>query len=266
MPDRPVIALFDVDNTLMRGASLYYFGRAAYRHKIIGMRDIAVFAWQQARFLAVGENKKHIEYAEERGLALLSGHTVQQLEQIADEVVDREIMPRLWPETVTLAREHLEQGHLVYLITATPRIVAEAIASRLGFTGALGTEVEAVDGIYTGELIGHVLHGERKREALHELATRLDANLEDSWAYSDSRHDVPLLDTVGHRMAINPDKPLAQHAEAHGWPVLTLDKQSIKDARRRIREEAKRAKQPPPPADVAKEQAREAALRAQQDD
>lgn len=237
--DRPIVAFFDVDNTLMRGASVYYVGREAFRRGLISWRDIAVFAWHQFRFLAVGENHNHLATAKTRALSLVGGHTEEALVALAEEIYDRDLAPKLWPETVDLAREHLAKGHEVWLITATPQLVAQVIADRLGLTGALGTRVQALDGVFTGDLDGHVIHGEEKGAVAREFARELGANLADCWAYSDSSNDIPLLTLVGNRVVVNPDAKLHAHAQEHNWTVLPLKRSSIRDARRRVKREAK---------------------------
>ena len=236
--ERPIVAFFDVDNTLMRGTSLFHLGVEAWRSGVIGWRDIVPFAWHQLRFIRKGENHAHLGTAQERALTLVGGHTSAEVRELAEHIWTR-IQPRLWPETVELAREHLAKGHEVWLISATPREVGELIARRLGLTGALGTIAEEDDGVYTGRLLGHVLHGERKAIVARELLTGLGADFADCWAYSDSRNDIPLLTLVGHPTVVNPDPGLALHASSHGWPVLRLAKSSITAARKRVKREAR---------------------------
>lgn len=229
------IAFFDVDNTLMRGASIYYVGRAAWRRGLVSLRDIAVFAWHQLRFLMVGENQQHLQHAKERGLGLVGGHSQEALVALAEEIYDDDFAPKLWPETVALAHEHLAQHREVWLVTATPQLVAEVIARRLGFTGALGTRVQALDGVFTGELDGHVLHGQEKADAARVLAEVRGVDLAECWAYSDSRNDIPLLESVGRPVVVNPDAALLRHARERGWEVLPLKRSSIRESRRRLR-------------------------------
>lgn len=236
--DGCVIAFFDVDNTLLRGASIYHLGRGAFRRRLLTVRDLLVFGWQQVRFIAVGENLRHLELVRERALQLAGGHTVDDLVQLANEVYDRYISPKLWPESVALAHDHLARGHKVWLITATPSAIAKVIAGRLGLTGALGTEIEAVDGVLTGRLVGDVLHGPRKADAARVLTDRLGANLAECWAYSDSRHDIPLLELVGHPVVVNPDAVLRVHGKKRGWAQLRLRASSIRAARRALRTES----------------------------
>ena len=238
-PHQPVLAFFDVDNTLMRGASVFYVGREAWRRGLISWRDIALFGWHQFRFLAVGENRSHLATARERALGLASGHTEEGLIQLAHDIYDRDIAPKLWPETVALTREHLAKGHEVWLVTATPQLVADVIAERLGLTGAIGTKVEALDGVFTGDLDGHVLHGDEKAIVSREFAAAKGADLADCWAYSDSSNDIPLLSLVGNRVVVNPDAKLLAHARENGWEVLPLKRSSIREAQKHLRKQAK---------------------------
>lgn len=240
--DRPILAFFDVDNTLMRGTSLFHLGREAWARKIIGLRDIARFAWHQRRFISVGENQEHLDSARDRALGLVGGHTVEQIRALAEHIWQHRISKRLYPDTVGLAQEHIAKGHEVWLVSATPVEIGTVMAKHLGLTGALGTVVESVDGVYTGRLVGHTLHAERKAEAARGLAATASADLADCWAYSDSRNDIPLLELVGNPVVVNPDAELARHAEENGWPVMRLSPRSIRGAQRRVRREARRVR------------------------
>lgn len=237
--DPPTIAFFDVDNTLLRGASIFHIGRGAFRRRLITIGDIISFGWKQLRFISVGENHRHLEVVRERALELAGGHSVADLEELANEVYDRYIEPKLWPETVALAREHLQQGHGVVLVTATPETIANIIAERLGLTGAIGTKIEVIDGLLTGHIDGPVLHGDHKADAAHQYAADSGADLAACWAYTDSRNDIPLLELVGNRVVVNPDKALARYATAKGWRILQLHPRSIRQARKDVRRAAK---------------------------
>lgn len=237
--ERPVIAFFDVDNTLMHGTSVFHVGREAWARGIIGWRDILLFGWHQRRFIKVGENHAHMGNARERALGLVEGHTVDEIEGLAESIWEHRIRPRLWPESVALAREHLAKGHQVWLVSATPVEVGELIASRLGLTGALGTRTESVDGVYTGRLVGEFLHAEHKAVAARALAEGMDADLANSWAYSDSRNDIPLLELVGNPVAVNPDAALTRYAAEKRWPTMRFDPAAIKAQQRVVRREAK---------------------------
>ena len=221
MPEEPeVAAFFDVDNTLMQGASIFYFARGLYRRRFFTSREIAAAAWKQAKFRVVGsEDPAHVADAEASALAFIAGHTVLELEQLAEEIFDEAMAQRIWPGTRALAQLHLDQGQRVWLVTAAPIEIAGIIARRLGLTGALGTVAEHVDGVYTGRLVGHMLHGPAKGEAISALAEREGLDLARCSAYSDSANDLPMLSLVGHPFAINPDARLRAHAKTHGWRV-----------------------------------------------
>ena len=229
---QPVVAFFDLDNTLLRGASIYHLGRGARHLGVMGIADVVKFAWHQARFVAVGENRRHMHSVRERALNLIRGHREQELTDLTIEVYDRFIAPHLWPESVELIQDHLRRGHEVWLITATPAAVAKVIAERVGATGALGTEVEVVNGRFTGRVVGPLMHGPHKVVAASELMRHLEAEPADCWAYSDSRNDIPLMQTVGHRVAVNPDASLRHHARKNGWTTVTF---STREARARAR-------------------------------
>lgn len=237
--DRPIIAFFDVDNTLMRGTSIFQVGREAVARGVVRWRDIWRFAWHQFRFIAVGENDDHLVSARERALGLVAGHTQAEIIELGEGIWERRIRPRLYPDSVELAHDHLRKGHEVWLVSATPWEIGDLIARKLGLTGALGTRVEAVDGVYTGQLVGHVLHAERKAAAARALAEEAGADVADCWAYSDSRNDIPLLELVGNRVVVNPDAILAHHAHKEDWPVMRLTAKSIRAARRRVKREAR---------------------------
>ncbi|TYB48755.1 HAD family hydrolase [Actinomadura chibensis] len=219
-PDPAAAAFFDVDNTMMRGASIYYFARGLAARKLFTMRDLAMFAWGQAAFRMRGtENSEHIGSAKEAALAFVAGQKVAGIVKLSEEIYDEVMADRIWHGTRTLALQHLDAGQQVWLVTATPVEVARTIAHRLGLTGALGTVAETRDGVYTGRLVGNLLHGPAKAEAVRALAHREGLDLARCAAYSDSINDLPMLTAVGHPHAVNPDAELRDHARENGWPI-----------------------------------------------
>ena len=213
-------AFFDVDNTVMQGASIFHLARGLYARDFFTARDIGRFAWQQTKFRVVGrEDMGNVHEARETALSFAAGHTVAELTTIGEEVFDEVMATKVWPGTRALAQMHLDAGQRVWLVTATPVEVATVIATRLGLTGALGTVAETEDGVYTGRLVGEILHGEAKAEAVTALARREGLDLGACSAYSDSANDIPMLSLVGHPCAINPDSRLRAHAREHGWRV-----------------------------------------------
>src|SRR5919202_1138090 len=216
-PDPTAGAFFDVDNTVMRGASIFHLARGLYKRDFFSLRDILGFAWQQVSFLARGENLEHVDQIQAKALGFVAGHSVAELRAVGEEVFDELMADKIWPGPKALAQMHLDAGQRVWLVTASPVEVAEVIARRLGLTGALGTVAEHVDGVYTGRLVGSLLHGPAKVEAVRALAEREGLDLERCSAYSDSANDIPLLSLVGNPCAINPDTGLRRYAKARGW-------------------------------------------------
>jgi HAD superfamily hydrolase (TIGR01490 family) len=211
---------FDVDNTLMQGASIFHLARGLHRRKFFTTRDILGAAWKQAYFRVVGvEDPEHVAEARESALAFIKGHRVEELQALSEEIFDEAMAPRIWPGTRALAQLHLDQGQRVWLLTAAPIEIANIVARRLGLTGALGTVSEHVDGVYTGRLVGDMLHGPAKAEAIRALAEREGLDLARCSAYSDSYNDLPMLSLVGDPCVINPDSKLRDHARANGWRV-----------------------------------------------
>jgi HAD superfamily hydrolase (TIGR01490 family) len=220
IPDPAAGAFFDVDNTLMRGASIYYFARGLAARKMFGPMDLARMAWGQACYRMRGaENADHIDAAREAALAFVAGHRVSDIVSLCEEIYDDTMADRIWEGTRELAQRHLEAGQRVWLVTASPVELAGIIASRLGLTGALGTVAESVDGVYTGRLVGGLLHGEAKAAAVEALAAREGLDLARCSAYSDSANDLPMLRLVGHPTVVNPDAELRAEARANHWPV-----------------------------------------------
>jgi HAD superfamily hydrolase (TIGR01490 family) len=149
----------------------------------------------------------------------IAGHKVDEIKIIGEEIYNEFVSPSLWQGTMAIAKKHLAEGDEVWLVTASPQDFAELIADKLGLTGALGTRAETKDGKYTGNLIGNLLHGKEKARAVLELVNSRNIDMKDCFAYSDSHNDLPLLETVGHPNAINPDAKLRIISFSSGWPV-----------------------------------------------
>ncbi|MFT4299249.1 MAG: HAD-IB family hydrolase [Aeromicrobium sp.] len=218
--DPSAAAFFDVDNTIMQGASIFHLARGLYRRDFFSARDLASAIWQQAYFRISGvEDPEHIEKARSSALSFIAGHSVAELEEIGEDVFDEHMAHKIWPGTRAIAQTHLDRGERVWLVTAAPIEIAQVIARRLGLTGALGTVAEHVDGVYTGRLVGEMLHGEGKAVAVRAIAERENLDLAQCSAYSDSSNDLPMLSLVGRPCAVNPDATLRAHAKAHGWEI-----------------------------------------------
>ncbi|MGN0100900.1 MAG: HAD family hydrolase [Dietzia sp.] len=218
--DPRVAAFFDVDNTLIQGASIILLARGLAKHRFFTARDLAGLAWSQAKFRISGkENADDVAAGRDKALSFVKGRTVTELTELSEEVVDTSMLDRVWPGTRSLVQMHLDAGQQVWLVTATPVMLARVIATRLGLSGALGTVAEEHDGVYTGRLVGDILHGPGKAHAISRLAEAEGFDLSRCYAYSDSFNDMPMLTMVGNPVAINPDSKLRKYASENGWDV-----------------------------------------------
>ncbi len=217
--DLTAAAFFDVDNTMMQGASIFHFARGLVARDFFTTGDLVRFALLQVKFRIAGEDADDMSRSREGALAFVADRQVSQIVELGEEIYDELMAPKIYPRTRELAQRHLDAGQRVWLVTATPVELAQIIARRLGLTGALGTVAEQVDGVYTGRLYGELLHGQAKASAVRSLAAREGLDLRRCTAYSDSVNDVPMLSVVGTAVAINPDGALRDVARERGWQI-----------------------------------------------
>lgn len=214
------VAFFDVDNTIIRGSTIFFLGRGMYQRGFFSKRDISAFVLANLRYRLTGTEKpEEIEKFQNAATDFIGGHNVKEIEAIGSEIYDEFVSPALWQGTIDIANRHLADKVEVWLVTAAPQDMAVLIANRLGFTGALGTKAEIIDGVYTGKMNGLLLHGNQKAVAIKELANAQGIDLKNSFAYSDSHNDFPLLTAVGNPAAINPDTLLQIRAIRENWPI-----------------------------------------------
>lgn len=234
-PDRAatVAAFFDMDNTVIRGASAYHIARGLQQRGYFKFRDVFRFAWEQAKYVLLGETQEQITSLRAEVLSVIKGWSAAEMAQVGEEVYDEVLALRIFPGTKAIMDDHLAKGHEVWIVTASPLEVGRVVAQRLGATGALGTVAEQVGGYYTGRLVGDMLHREAKAVALHTLAQERGLDLARSYAYGDSVNDTPMLEAVGNPSAINPDTKLRRLARARGWPIQEFRKRR-KSGRRGI--------------------------------
>lgn len=219
-PDPTAAAFFDIDNTMMQGASIYWFARGLAARKYFTTGDLVRFGWQQMRFrLLAREHAGSMSQARETALAFIEGWAVADIERLANEIFDELMEPRIWAGTRALAQLHLDAGQRVWLVSAAPVEIGRVIAARLGLTGAIGTVAEILDGAYTGRLVGDLMHGPAKADAVRQLSAIEGLDLARCTAYSDSSNDLPMLSAVGHPVAVNPDAALLRQARQQRWDV-----------------------------------------------
>jgi HAD superfamily hydrolase (TIGR01490 family) len=217
-------AFFDLDKTLMQGSSAFQFGRAAYRAGLMGRRQLLADAVANIQFRLRGATDADSMALRERIAASLEGTRVVDLERLGVDVLAG-ILPRVYPQMLALAHEHQDAGRRAYIVTAASQELADILARVMALDGAVGSGIsEAVDGVYTGRPTGVFVYRSGKAAAIEHLAAREGIDLTRSYAYSDSESDLPMLEAVGHPVAVNPDSSLARIARERGWDVLRFDR------------------------------------------
>ncbi len=213
-------AFFDLDRTLISGASAFPFGVEAWRQGLATRGDILKWTIAALSFLIAGD-KGDGASVDIRGefLARVEGASVSDLDQIGQAILPK-LATRVRPESRKLVAMHHEAGRDTWIVSASPHAIVEPLATSLGMTGAIGTEGEVVDGRFTGRLGGPFIYGPGKAEAIEKLASDWGYDLALSYAYSDSISDLPMMELVGHPVAVNPDSELASIAHDRGWPVV----------------------------------------------
>jgi HAD superfamily hydrolase (TIGR01490 family) len=216
-------AFFDLDKTLMEGSSAFQFARAAYRNGMLSRRQLARDVWANAKFRLQGSTDEATAELRERIFENLAGQRVMDLQRLTPDVLAG-VLPRLYPQMLHVAWEHQDAGRPVFIVTAASQEMAEILAHVLNFDGGIGSRSEVHDGVYTGKPAGPFTYREGKAEAIREVAHERGLDLEESYAYSDSESDLPMMRTVGHPVAVNPDSELGRVAREEGWQIMRFDK------------------------------------------
>ena len=216
-------AFFDLDKTLIEGSSAIHFGRAAYRHGLMTRTQLARDLWANIQFRLRGSTDEGTDVLRQRILDAIKGTPVRDLERLGHEVLAG-VLPRVYPEVLHEAYEHQDAGRRIFIVTAASHEMAELMAHVLFFDGGIGTRSEIRDGVYTGAPDGPFTYREGKAEAIRERAAEEGIDLAESYAYSDSESDLPMLRVVGHPVAVNPDAELERIAREEGWRIMRFDK------------------------------------------
>jgi HAD superfamily hydrolase (TIGR01490 family) len=216
-------AFFDLDKTLIEGSSAIHFGRAAYRRGLVSKRQLAKDLWANIKFRLRGSTDEETDALRQRILDSIAGHRVVDLARLGPEMLAG-ILPRAYPEMLEVAWRHQDAGVPVFIVTAASQELADTMASVFQLDGGIGMRSEIRDGVYTGRPAGPFTYREGKAEAMREVAAREGIDLAESWAYSDSESDLPMLRAVGHPVAVNPDAELARVAREEGWEIMRFDR------------------------------------------
>jgi HAD superfamily hydrolase (TIGR01490 family) len=212
-------AFFDLDKTVIAKSSALAFGRPFFRDGLITRRDVAKAAYAQLMFKIGGADDQQMIRTRDYLAELCKGWNVEQVRQIVNETLHELIDPYIYAEAVDLIEQHQAAGRDVILVSASGEEMVRPIGTLLGVTDIVATRMVVTDGRYSGE-VEFYAGGPNKVAAVKELAAERGYDLSDSYAYSDSISDAPLLETVGHPTAVNPDRGLRRIAAERGWPVL----------------------------------------------
>lgn len=217
-------AFFDLDKTLMAGSSGMQFARIAAKQGIVSRRQLASWAFEHLRYRLRGTTDARTAEVLKVARELITGVPAKAIERMGPEVMAA-ILPRVFPQMLEEVYTHQDAGRSTFIVSAAGNGVVESLARVLGMDGGIGTryEVEA-EGNFTGRLEGPFVYGPGKVEAMEEFAARHGIDLAESYAYSDSLSDLPMLRAVGNPVAVNPDPPLAEIARAEGWQVLRFER------------------------------------------
>jgi len=208
----------------MEGSSAFQFGRAAYRAGLMGRRQLLADAWANIQFRLRGATDADTHALRDRISASLAGTRVKDLDRLGADVLAG-VLPRVYPQMLAVAHEHQDAGRRVYIVTAASQELAGMLAHVLALDGAIGSQFSEVkEGVYTGKPTGLFIYRSEKALAIRQLAARDGIDLGESYAYSDSESDLPMLETVGHPVAVNPDRELASIARERGWQILRFDR------------------------------------------
>jgi len=211
-------AFFDLDRTVIAGSSTLAFGRAFYRAGLVGRGAVLRSAYAQLVIKAAGADAARMERMRDYLAQLSRGWPASRVSAIVDETLPALITPLVYAEARGLIAEHQRAGRPVVLVSSSGEEVVVPIAAMLGADHVVATRMQVVDGRYTG-VIERYVYGPRKPDEMRALADEHGWDLAASYAYSDSATDLPMLEAVGHRVAVNPDHALRRIARARGWPV-----------------------------------------------
>ena len=214
-------AFFDLDKTIIAKSSTLAFSRPFYQGGLLSRRAVLRSAYAQFVFAGSGADHDQLEKMRAYLTNMVTGWDVDVVRQSVAETLHSIIDPLVFEEAVDLIEEHRAAGREVVIVSASGSEVVEPIGEMLGVDHVIATALVVEDGRYTGD-VGFYAYGRNKALAMKRLAEQRGYDLAESYAYSDSETDAPMLEAVGHPYAVNPDKALRKIAEDNGWPILTF--------------------------------------------
>jgi HAD superfamily hydrolase (TIGR01490 family) len=209
-------AFFDLDKTVISKSSSLALTRPMYRAGLVTRSQLLKGAYAQLVYLLLGADERKMDRVKESMLALTKGWERGQVEQVVREALTELIDPYIYLEALDLMELHRARGRKVYIVSSSPEEVVRPLAERLGQVEVIATRARLEDDKYTGELEFYC-YGENKATMIRDVAEAEGIDLSGSYAYSDSITDLPMLEAVGHPVAVNPDRDLRREAERRGW-------------------------------------------------
>jgi len=216
-------AFFDLDKTVIATSSVLALGGTFYRDGLISKRTIVRGLYAQVLYLLVGADENKMDRMREAMLALTRGWDQQHVKELVRETLDEVLTPIIYAEALELIDGHRKAGRKTVIISSSPAETVEPIGEYLGVDAVIATRalIDA-SGRYTGELELYA-YAAQKAEAMREMAVTEGIDLASSYAYSDSITDLPMLELVGHPVAVNPDKELAREAREREWEIRDFE-------------------------------------------
>jgi HAD superfamily hydrolase (TIGR01490 family) len=217
-------AFFDLDKTLMAGSSGMVFARVAGRRGFVPRGQLAKWGWDHLRYRLRGATDE--QTADVVGVAkrVFAEIPERDINRMAPELLAG-ILPRIYPQMLDEVHRHQDEGRATFIVSAAGNELVKTLAAVLGMEGGIGTRWEVgSDGRFTGEMDGPFVYGNGKVEAMRQFAERHEIDLAISYAYSDSVSDLPMLQSVGNPVVVNPDADLLTIAREEGWQVMRFER------------------------------------------
>ncbi len=220
----PGAAFFDLDKTLMAGSSGMVFARVANSRGYVPRRQLARWGIDHLRYRVRGSSDAQTQSVIDVAKEVFAQIPEREVERMAPEVLAG-ILPRIYPQMLDEVHHHQDEGRATFIVSAAGNDLVKALAAVLGMEGGIGTRwAIGDDGKYTGQMDGPFVYGKGKVEAMRRFAEKHEIDLQESFAYSDSVSDLPMLRAVGHAVVVNPDGPLLEIARQEGWQVMRFEK------------------------------------------
>ncbi|MBN2623052.1 MAG: HAD family hydrolase [Acidimicrobiales bacterium] len=212
-------AFFDLDKTVIAKASMVAFSGPLHRAGLLSRRMLLRAAWGQLVYAQFGASPEKLDKLRDSVLRLTVGWDQVAITEIVRETLVEVVEPIVYDEALELIREHSAAGRKVFIVSASPEEIVAPLAQYLGVDEVIATRAELDEGgRYTGRTELYC-YGPAKVVAMTAVAERDGIDMAASFAYSDSATDKPMLEAVGHAVAVNPDRELLRAAKVHGWEV-----------------------------------------------